>query len=231
MLRREVAALGAQKAGSSYFMIPFASQGLDNLASESHSFATFVKRDSDGHQEWQTISWLPADFYIHFELCVFRNAAEALWNEIWRKNCDPVRGYNYSVRESLEFSRQLGRALAVWGPYRISAELYALALEQIRLLESGAVDYLADDRRARSLSPRPAINCIHAISDLPGHQARIPFNPFGVWGFAGTRYVLRHFHQQRAEWFDEKPDVDKFRCYGDVLKCFGRRHTSSLQRR
>lgn len=222
MLRQEIAILGSREPGSTYFIVPFASQGLDNPAPQSHSFASFVKREASGRQEWHTISWLPADFYLNYEICVFRNAAQAVWNEIWNKNCEPERGHNYTVMESLNFARHLGRAVAVWGPYRVSAELYELALKQIQALERASVDYLADDRRTRTLLPRPAVNCFHAMSDLPGYRARIPLNPFGIWGVAGTKYVLRHYQSRRPDWFDQKIEVDEFRCYGDRAKCYGR---------
>src|SRR5262249_39913059 len=124
---------------------------------QAHTFATFLKADvppgkdpsPDQVKSAQaiTISWLPADGDI-------------------RLLAAPVAGRNYTLRGTLAFAAAQGMSTTARGPFETTKEIYALALKQKSLLESGTVAYKAIDRKFR---PEMAVNCIHAVSDIiPG---------------------------------------------------------------
>lgn len=215
-LKKEIAARVAAQdiPAPAYFIVLFACQGAKNRAVESHTFASYVRVASNGRQEWWTISWLPAvGVAAQMQpICIFDNLGHAVVEEFVGSPCRPVTGHNYNLAQTLNWACSPGKTLAVWGPYRISKALYTLGIERKRFLEAGGVDYLADDRRTRKSVT--AINCMHAVSDLPHHfSGNGGFLGFGykIWGIKGTQHVLNHLTTGEANWFLDSVCVDCYR--------------------
>jgi hypothetical protein len=76
--------------------------------------------------------------------------------------------------------------VSLWGPYQIEPDLYGRALKQIGLLESGQVQYKANDawHRADRVS-----NCIHAVSTVADGPWLRVLSP--GWGETASYVVLR----------------------------------------
>jgi hypothetical protein len=167
------------RAGEAYYVLVFGSQQVPNNPDYSHSFATFVRTTWPGDTacpqapprlEAHTISWLPRTLEV-------RSLALL-----------PECGHNFDLHETFRYALANDERVSLWGPYQIEPELYALALNQIALLESGEVLYKANDigRRSDRVS-----NCINAVgSVVDGHGLRVP-RP--VWGETASYAVLRRY--------------------------------------
>jgi hypothetical protein len=155
----------------------FGSQQVPNDPDYAHTFATFVRASWPGDTpcpgpppclEARTISWLPRSLVIR----------------TWA--LEPECGHNFGLHETLRYALANGERVSLWGPYQICPELYALALKQIRLLESGTVLYKANDSWHRT---DRVSNCIHAVSaTVEGSRLRVA-SP--GWGETASYAVLR----------------------------------------
>lgn len=165
-----------------HFMIVYGFQDAINTPRNSHTFATFLElswSDSTGDFtgiQVHTISWYPTSMEIRFYRLL------------------PEGGLNLELTETLALAASRGVSVIRWGPVEISEDLYFTALRQIDFLNSGAVDYIAEDRFLRnaaySREPGGAINCIHAVSDLGGF-IRTGF----LHGFSAARRTYDHLRQ------------------------------------
>lgn len=176
-----------------HFMIVYGFQDAINTPRNSHTFATFLESswsestgDFTGIQV-HTISWYPASM----EIRIFRLLPEA--------------GVNLELAETLNLAASLGVSVIRWGPVEISEDLYHTALRQIDFLQSGAVDYIAEDSLRRnaaySREPGGAFNCIHAVSDIGG------FLRTGVSrGFEATHLVFEFLNPS----FVPSPDSNEW---------------------
>jgi len=159
-----------------YFAIFYGAQDGANRPRHSHTWATFVRADTDESivnaagkvVDSFTISWLPVsgDF---------------------RLLARPVPGRNFTLQESLAWAARLGVQVTTWGPFELSKQGYDLAVVQKARLDSGAVLYKALDQKFR---PGAATNCIHAVTDVvPGPLAHGGQNR----GNGGTIIAVQHF--------------------------------------
>lgn len=166
------------RAGEAYYLIMFGQQSVPNNPNFSHSFATFVRATWDGDGacptnpaiEAHTISWLPCTGVVR------------------TRALHPEPGRNYGMRETLEWAQKNCMRTSAWGAYRIECELYRRAIEQIRLLESGQVQYKAADmgRPTDKVS-----NCIHAVSSITqGYRLRVAAPG---WGESASWFILKSF--------------------------------------
>ena len=191
-----------------YFIIPFAYENQGNEPGFSHSFISVIRVLADGshakltpelrtrrYKERQfeafTISWLPHDFPENPHLCVFDGFAAMLvpsWN-----HCRPVEGKSFDLPATLKLAVSARVAVGMWGPYEITQAGFDLGVKRLRLLETGEVKYLADDRISREKGT--AINCFHAMSSLDELYPKGGFldTGFKMWGLNGTRHVLREY--------------------------------------
>jgi len=82
----------------------------------------------------------------------------------------------------------------MWEPYEICKEGSDTAVNRLRLLEKGDINYRADDRL--TCENRTAINCFDAMASLNDlfRQGREGFN---IWGINGTNRGLIE-HNERA---------------------------------
>jgi hypothetical protein len=186
-----------------YYMLPFSYEADNKHPFSAHTFYTFVKVSPSGEQSWTTISWMPADFDKTRRIEIFDTIAEAA-----RGNKFPaVDGKNYSLEETLGFANDAKLKVQITKSYngiiRISKELYDLEINRFNELNEGKTKYLAQDFETRFLEPgSKAINCMHAVSDLPGYYS--PKGSFGtgwgIWGQNGTLHVLNHLANHKNGW-------------------------------
>ena len=210
-----------------YFIIPFAYENEGNQPGFSHSFMSVIrvlpdtkpsKRTSGittrtyKNREFQafTISWLPHDFSTNPKLCVFKGFGSRIvpsWNQ-----CPPTHGRDFTLEETLKLAVNAGNAVCMWGPYEISKPGFDLGVKRLRLLDSGTIKYLADDRITRK--DRSAINCFHAMAGLYElyPNGGIFGTGFKMWGINGTARVLleytdkANYNKLLLEPVDEKND-------------------------
>jgi hypothetical protein len=167
---------GAARAGDFYYLMVFGSQRASARPKYCHTFATFVRASGTGpgadayHLEAYTISWFPATYNIRVGALL------------------PEPGRNADLYDTLRWAYATGQRVSMWGPYRIDAALFACALRQAALLQSGAVCYQAIDsgRRTDAVS-----NCIHAVSSVVEGHRRHLFIP--GWGETASYHVARLF--------------------------------------
>jgi hypothetical protein len=148
-----LAAAPRVNAGEMYYVLVFGQQKFPNDVNYSHTFATFVKLSWTGvgpcpvspRLEAHTISWMPARLRLR-SLAVM-----------------PECGHNFDLHTTLRWAQANGMRTSLWGPYAIRPELYDAALRQIRLLDSGHVQYKLNDVGYRS---DEVSNCIRAVSGV-----------------------------------------------------------------
>lgn len=173
-----LACTGAARAGEDYFLLMFGSQRVPANPNYSHSFATFVRVTWEGDGpcpqnpliEAHTISWLPRNMKVR---------VLAL---------HPECGHNFDLHTTIRWCLCNDMRVSMWGAYRICPELYYLALRRIARLESGQVEYKANDAGYNSAD---VSNCIHAISTvIEGPRFRVG-SP--GWGEPASYYLLQEF--------------------------------------
>jgi hypothetical protein len=201
----------AGKRAPRYYMTVFSYQNDLNAPGRSHTFASFVKVDASGKQHVSTISWLPADFEKTREICVFKGPLFAIPG---KNLCKPVIGRNFSLKDTLRYAADQKLKVGMWGPYEIQKTLFEEGQARIADLESGKPLYVADDRAYRKTGE--AFNCLHAISDLGSTQIEDggPLkSEIGIWGFNGTKHVLKHFAARSSSWLKESIDPNRLRTF------------------
>lgn len=206
---RVMARLGEGKITQDrYFIVPYAYQNKVNDPAFSHSFISVIRAYADdtapvpapglkyieyqGHKfEAFTISWLPADFAENPHLCVFDGVGAVVSPEL--NKCPAVPGKSFDLPATLKLAVDAKVAVAMWGPYEIIGPGFDLAIKRLRLLETGEIKYRADDRGYRKR--KEAINCFHAMQSLDDLFPDGGFLDTGLlmWGFNGTKQVLREY--------------------------------------
>lgn len=170
-----LATAGAARSGEAYYLVMLASQRTPNDPNYSHTFATFVRTfwEGDGpcvgpvSLEALTISWLPDNGVVRLHALL------------------PECGRNYGLDETIRLALRDKERVSLWGPYQVEPDLYYRALRQIAVLNSGQVQYKANDtcRHSDRVS-----NCIHAVSTVAdGPKLRV-LSP--GWGEVASYAVL-----------------------------------------
>jgi len=140
------------RAEDTYYVLIFGSQSEPKRPRLTHTWATFVRTVGDpagpvARIESFTISWMPASLTVR---------PLALRPEV---------GTNLGLHETLRAMYANGESVSLWGPFRVSRELYQHAAGYKLRLESGQLAYKAVDSRR----PSPSIsNCMHAVCDALG---------------------------------------------------------------
>jgi hypothetical protein len=192
-------ATASAQAGEEYYLLMFGSQRVPANPNYSHTLATFVKATwlGDGPcpvnptLEAHTISWLPANLKIRTNALL------------------PECGHNFDLHQSLDFAYATDQRVSLWGPYRIHPELYHRALARKAELESGRVQYKANDFGYRS---NRVSNCIHAVSSIvEGPKLRIG-SP--GWGQSASYFVLLELERwvisdETVPWVGSALDLDR----------------------
>lgn len=216
-----------RNAHDRYFIIPFAYEDKRNRPAYSHSFMTVIRVYADDKQpkvtkglakrtyknrnfEAFTISWLPHDFDKNPDLCVFEGFGARIIPSLNR--CPVSVGRDFKLEQTLQFGVNVQNAVCMWGPYEIRKGGFDLAVQRLRLLDSGKIKYRADDRNYRK--DRVAINCFHAMAGLEElyPNGGIFGTGFKMWGIKGTARVLIEYNDRGTkmglllEPVDEKKD-------------------------
>jgi hypothetical protein len=140
------------RADDAYYVLIFGSQSEPKRPRLTHTWATFVRAADqpialNAPIESFTISWMPASLAV-------RPLA-----------LRPESGTNLGLHETLRAMYASGEGVSLWGPYRVSRELYERAATHKIRLESGQLAYKAVDSRR----PSPSVsNCMHAVCDALG---------------------------------------------------------------
>lgn len=157
-------------AEDSYYVIMWGGQRpVFKAARYSHSWATFVHVCCDGRTEELTISWLPVTGQIR---------------PLARR---PEPGRNYALRETLDYCACHGMEVAAWGPYQIDPDLWNRAIWQKARLDSGMIQYKADD----DFDDNSVNNCLHAIGGTvrgPDERRYVYVTPAN-WGESGSYWM------------------------------------------
>ena len=209
-----------------YFIIPYAYQNHVNDPGYSHSFISVIRVYADGTEpkrtaglkereykgrqfEAFTISWLPHDFDTNPDLCVFEGFGGIVVADL--NKCPAVPGKSFDLRATLKMAADAKVAVAMWGPYEISKPGFDLGVKRLRLLQKGEIKYRADDRGYRKR--KEAINCFHAMASLDDLFPAGGFLDTGLemWGFNGTKQVLREYTEKASNkgLLLEPVDIDK----------------------
>lgn len=153
-----------------YYFVLFAHDSKIPIPFTCHVWGTWLKTTDDGKLiEQKTISWQPVGAWGLFDRA--------------------KKGYNLDLKESLEFARKKKRVIHYWGPFEISEEFHNQAVKRWEELPS-QYQYKALDAISRKKT-KPAVNCFHAISDIPGElKTHIRF---GVWAGDG---IYNHFNKK-----------------------------------
>jgi hypothetical protein len=221
------ARLGEKNTRDRYFIIPFAYENKGNDPRFSHSFMAVIRVLADNKQptltaglkkrtykdrsfEAFTISWLPHNFDTDPDLCVFEGVGARVAPS--RNQCPTLVGRDFKLDETIKLGVNVKNAVCMWGPYEITQAGFDLTVKRLRLLDSGAIKYRADDRLTRK--NRTAINCFHAMAGL--EQVYPNGGLFGtglnMWGINGTARVLIEYKDRGTkmglllEPVDEKKD-------------------------
>jgi hypothetical protein len=139
-------------AEDAYYVLIFGSQSEPKRPRLTHTWATFVRTADEPTAlnapiESFTISWMPASLAVR---------PLALRPEV---------GANLGLHETLRAMYANGQGVSLWGPYRVSRELYERAAAHKIRLESGQLAYKAID----SWRASPWVsNCMHAVCDALG---------------------------------------------------------------
>jgi hypothetical protein len=133
--------------GPRYYIMLFGGQSVPFIPRSAHTWATWVKATplADGAVALDvvTISWLPVDGTVN------------------PLRLRPEAGRNYTLDETLAIMAGYDARVSVWGPYETDAGRFDRAVEQARLLASGAVRFRTLDSFTRR---RGVAHCVHAIT-------------------------------------------------------------------
>jgi hypothetical protein len=175
-----------------YYLVLFGAS--NGRPTGSHCWGTFVKvshtvaedEDEEAAPEADTftISWMPA------------NPASA------PKLLSPAEpGRNLTLDETMEWCRREGVTATAWGPIEIRKDLYDLAVQRKKFLDSGRIAYKMLDRRGRGVL---FTNCINALADV----VRNPMLSTGpAFGAEATAMIADHFRRFMVEPSTNHSDV------------------------
>lgn len=161
-----------------YYFVLFCHDSEPRKAAESHTYAVFTQVEGREITNKCVINWGPIQEY--------------------RLGDGKVPGQNRDYLETLKESRAEGKIVKMWGPYQISPETFQTAVRQRNYLDSGRVLYHVADRvTALDLSEnvgrsnQPAVNCIHAVSDIGGNLVT-----GGRYGLRAGEEIIAFFKQK-----------------------------------
>ena len=172
--------------GEKYYIVVFGSQRVPFLRPAlTHTWAVVVKATrADGCAEpqldVQQISWLPATLEVR--PMSFRVEP-------------PV---NLGLHETIQWARETGQKVAMWGPYEVQPRAYRRFLIQKEFLEtSGQVGYQCIDTVGEAGREGNGCDCIHAITDLDPQFDRSRY-PLIFYGHTASRRLVREAARRQA---------------------------------
>jgi hypothetical protein len=137
-------------ANDIFYVLIFGSESDPKHLRLAHTFATFVRATGEGTDPVtyaltaHTISWLPRQLDVRV-----------------RRPC-PEPGINLDLDSTIRVVMRDGETVTMWGPYRISPEIYNRSIQEVNKLNSGEEKYRAIDGPLNN----KISNCIHAVGDV-----------------------------------------------------------------
>ena len=170
---------GNASASEFYYVLIFGSQSHPKQLRFVHTWATFVKATGEGPDpnayaiEANTLSWVPSKLVV----------------DVWTLKPEPGRLLDLESTFAMTDSHR--ENVTMWGPFRISPEVYARSLQERRHLESGRVQYRAIDGPINAL----VSDCIHAVAAVDPQFGRGHY-PLIRTGNSASRYIARQVVQR-----------------------------------
>lgn len=187
-------------AAEFYYGLIFGSQSHPKQLRYTHTWATFVRAVGEGPDpnnysiEMNTISWLPRTLDVH----------------VWDLRPEP--GINLDLYETLRTVYANNERVTVWGPFLISPEIYARAVQVAGVLHSGQAEY-------RAISGRDPLiaDCIHAVATIDPIFGRNHY-PLIRIGKPASRYIARQIRTRSPidqtrydnEWLIPRLNLDRY---------------------
>lgn len=139
----------ADLSDHNHFVIIFAydAKGVLRKPAMSHVFALFYETTKDGLQKDFSISWKPVGSPLKPGIS---------------------EGQNQDVKQTLEYASKNNLEVQMWGPYAIDEKIYKNAVLRHNDLTSGKLRYRFIDGSNRTDPTYPAVNNVHAVSDVAG---------------------------------------------------------------
>lgn len=159
-----------------YYMLVFGYENDPKQFRYSHSFATFVKATGEGTDPAgyaltvHTISWVPRNLDVRIV------------------RLKPEPGLNLDLDRTMQLAAHEHASVTMWGPYRITPEIYAKSVEQYHRLNRGEQLYRAVDG---PLNPRVS-DCIHAVGAIDPVLGRRRYALDKV-GKPASAYIAKQF--------------------------------------
>ncbi len=159
-----------------YYMLVFGYENDPKQFRYSHTYATFVKATGEGLDPSNyaltvhTISWLPRNLDVR----------------VLRLRPEP--GQNLDLDSTMRFAAQEHASVTMWGPYRITPEIYAKSIEQYHKLMRGEELYRAIDGPINNR----VSDCIHAVGEVDPVLGRRRYALDKV-GKPASAYIAKQF--------------------------------------
>lgn len=152
-----------------HFVIIFAydAKGVMRKPAKSQVFALFYETSDGELRKDFGISWGQASGQFKPGIC---------------------KGKNFTVKETLEYAAKNDLEVQMWGPYAIDEKFYKNAVLRYKDLESGKYSYQTWDASNRTVPGYPAVNNIHAVSDIAGC-----IDTEGRYGRDAARMIVNKF--------------------------------------
>lgn len=187
--------------GDVFYMMIFGSESDPKQLRLTHTFATFVRATGEGADSTNyaltsyTISWLPRALDVRV------------------RRLRPEPGINLDLHSTFRVVTRDGESVTMWGPYRITPEIYNRSIEVVNKLASGRELYRAYDGPFND----NISNCIHAAADVDPEYGRLryPMNRVGkpASAFVAKQLLERTRYDQTAAdngWLVPRLGLDRY---------------------
>jgi hypothetical protein len=197
----------SQGAGESFYVVVYGAEAPGNEPETSHCFATFARVVSPDR-----LGGAPRVELHHVNWFSVRGHETGATHGLFELDGRPTRaerGENRTTRDALALADRGGLRVTRYGPYEIDRRLFERALRQIDLLEGRVPGkrmlYKALDLGYRDTPEAPAVNCIHAVSDIDTEAGRL--RTWTTYGSEAARRITAHFRRWLKAPFAERTDV------------------------
>lgn len=186
-----------------HFVIIFAydAKGVRKTA-KSHVFAMFYETTAGGLKKDFGISWGQDGGQFKTGLC---------------------KGKNFGIKETLVFATANNLEVQMWGPYAIDEKFYKNAVLRYNDLENGKISYRILDGSNRTDPAYPAVNNVHAVSDIAGC-----IDTEGRYGRDAAQRIVEKFE---AHAIVSQQNNGRDTCHDEVIKNLGLQVRSMNSRR
>jgi hypothetical protein len=149
---------------------PVRAGGIENVAlQDNNHFVIIFAYDGKGVLRKPATSHVFAMFYETAEGGVCKPPFGISWGQVGSQLKPGVcNGKNFQVKDTLEYATKNDLEVQMFGPYAIDEKFFKNAVLRHKDLESGKYYYRIWDSQNRINLDRPAVNNVHAVSDIAG---------------------------------------------------------------